>query len=401
MRVATRIDTGLGPHEIAIGRDDLRVYVTNRKSGTLTVIDARRGAKMADVPVGKSPVAVAFSTASGAAYVVDQEGGTLAVVAGDPPAVVNRLPVGPGASSIGLAPGRTDRTRHEARGERGRRVDAAVDRIIRRVETESGPDEVAFTDRVAYIRQAGSPMLRLIPIDGLTTADRPASALDIPVGRSAPGSSPAAARAIARASEEDAVLIANPADRTIYYYKEGLSAPQGSFRGYGHTPMAVLSVDRSLRPSGRGVYQTTARLRRSGRFDLAVFLDSPRIVHCFEIEVADDPRRPPQPPVITARLLDAVSAPIARRSCRVRLGLEEKESGRPSSGQDDVRVLVTLPGRWQRSYRADAQPDAGTYAFDFTPPRAGLYVLYVDIPSSGPAPQGPPVLHLEVKEPPR
>ena len=95
------------------------------------------------------------------------------------------------------------------------------------------------------------------------------------------------------------------------------------------------------------------------------------------------------------------SRPIARRSCRVRLRLEEKDSGRPSPGQPDVRVLVTLPGRWQRAFRTDAQPDAGTFAFDFTPPRAGLYVLYVDIPSSGPAPQGPPVLHLEVKEPPR
>ena len=105
MRVATRIDTGLGPHEIAIGRDDLRVYVTNRKSGTLTVIDARRGAKMADVPVGKSPVAVAFSTASGAAYVVDQQGGTLAVVAGDPPVVVSSLPVGPGPSIDRSRPG--------------------------------------------------------------------------------------------------------------------------------------------------------------------------------------------------------------------------------------------------------------------------------------------------------
>ena len=55
-------------------------------------------------------------------------------------------------------------------------IDDATDRIIRRIETETGPDQVAFTDRVAYIRQGGSPMLRLIPIDGLTSADRPASA---------------------------------------------------------------------------------------------------------------------------------------------------------------------------------------------------------------------------------
>ena len=292
MRVGARIDTGIGPHDLAIDRDDLRVYVTNRQSGTLSVLDARRRAKVADVAVGKGPVAVAVSSASGSAYVVDEEGGSVAVVAVDPPAVVARLPVGAGASSIGFAPG--GRIGLVARPQANEVVviDAAVDRVLRRVETEPGPDQVAFTDRVAYIRQADSPMLRLIPIDGLTSVDRPASAIDVPIGRSAPGRSPTsiAAPAIARASEEDAVLIANPADKAIYYYKEGLSAPQGSFRGYGHTPMAVLAVDRSLRPAGPGVYQTTARLRRSGRFDLAVFVDSPRLVHCFEIEVADDPQ---------------------------------------------------------------------------------------------------------------
>ncbi len=181
-----------------------------------------------------------------------------------------------------------------------------VDRILSRVGTESGPDQLAFTDRVAYIRQAGSPMLRLLPIDGLTSSAQLPSAIDIPIGRSAPGRAlaPGAAPAIARASDEDAMLIANPADQAIYYYKEGLSAPQGSFRGYGHVPVAVLAVDRSLRPAEPGVYQSTARLRRPGRFDLAVFLDSPRIVHCFEIEIAGDPRRPHSPPAIEARLVD-------------------------------------------------------------------------------------------------
>ena len=96
--------------------------------------------------------------------------------------------------------------------------------------------------------------------------------------------------------------------------------------------------------------------------------------------------------------MDVQSSPVAREACRVRIGLEEQGTGRPVSGIDDVRVLVTLPGRWQHSYRADARTDAGMYAFEFTPPRAGLYVLYVDSGSDGPAARGTSVLHLKVVE---
>jgi YVTN family beta-propeller protein len=402
LRIAARVETGIGPHDIAFGRDDLRVYVTNRKSGTLTVIDARRQGRVGDVQIGPGPVAVAVSSASGAAYVVDAEAGTLAIVAGDPPSLINRLAIGPGACSIGFAPGGRIGLITRPGANEVITIDAAVDRIQRRVETEAGPDQLAFTDRVAYVRQAGSPMLRLLPIDGLASPSQPPSAIDIPIGRSAPGRAmaPAAAAAIARASAEDAVLVANPADQAIYYYKEGLSAPQGSFRAYGHVPVAVLAVDRSLRSAAPGVYETTARLRRPGRFDLAIFLDNPRIVHCFEIEVADDPRRPPSPPLIEAHLVDDAS-PIAGQPCRLQLKLEEQRSGRPVAGKSDVQVLATLPGRWQHSFPAVPQPDDGTYAFDFTPPRAGLYVLYVESVSSALASHGPRALHLQVKEPPR
>lgn len=104
--------------------------------------------------------------------------------------------------------------------------------------------------------------------------------------------------------------------------------------------------------------------------------------------------------MIEAHLVGA-ALPIVGRPSRLRLRLEEQGSGRPVAGKPDVQVLATLPGRWQHSFAAAPEPDAGTYAFDFTPPRVGLYVLYVDSGSSGLASQSPRVLHLEVKEPPQ
>ena len=37
---------------------------------------------------------------------------------------------------------------------------------------------------------------------------------------------------IVPAPEGDSVLVANPADRVIYYYSEGMAAPMGSFQNY-------------------------------------------------------------------------------------------------------------------------------------------------------------------------
>ena len=48
----------------------------------------------------------------------------------------------------------------------------------------------------------------------------------------------------------------------VYYYKEGMAAPMGSFSNYGRRPRAVRVVDRSLREQSPGIYRTEARLRR-------------------------------------------------------------------------------------------------------------------------------------------
>ena len=281
-------------------------------------------------------------------------------------------------------------------------IDAAVDQVIRHVETEARPDQVAFTNRIAYVRQANSPMVRLIPLDGISAPDRPVTVLDVPGGRNPLGQVriPSLAPAIVQASGEDAVLIANPADQTLYYYQEGFSAPLGSFRNYGHEPRAVLAVDRSLRPAGPGVYQTVARLRRSGRFNVAFFLDSPRLLHCFELEIADDPRQLPAAPAVDVRLVSGEDHLVAGKAGQLQFRLFDRQSRNSISGKVDVRVLATLPGRWQRMYEAAAGPGKeGTYAIDFTPPRAGLFFFYVECPSANLALRNSDVLHLEVKEP--
>ena len=43
------------------------------------------------------------------------------------------------------------------------------------------------------------------------------------------------------------MLVANAADQAVYYYREGMAAPMGTFKTYSCEPLAVMVVDRSLR----------------------------------------------------------------------------------------------------------------------------------------------------------
>jgi DNA-binding beta-propeller fold protein YncE len=398
--LTARFETGAGAYDVAVSDNAAQAFVSNRAAGTISVIDARRFVKKCDLKIGAAPGAICFSAASQAAYVLDERDGVISVIAGDPPSVVRRISVGTGATALRFAPGGrlgfvTIPSRHEVAV-----IDAAADRILRRVAADAEPDQIAFTEGVAYIRQAGSAMVRLVPLVDLAKGDGPTSVIDVPAGRNALGHTDPAclAPAIAPAVGDDAVLIANSLDQTLYYYKEGLSAPMGSFRNYGHEPCAVLAVDRSLRTIGPGLYQTVARLRRQGRFDLAVFLDNPRLIHCFELEIEADPTKPATPRAVRAHAVNTEKVPLAGRPQTFSFRLEEEQSGLAVAGKTDVRVLATLPARWQQVFLA--QPSAsrdGSYAINFTPPQAGLYCFYVACPSAGLALRTPHMLYQEVR----
>ena len=245
-------------------------------------------------------------------------------------------------------------------------------------------------------------MCRIIPLDGLGVEGRPVAVVDFPAGQHAPSVRKAAAelrrRDLPGARATDAVLVANPADRTIYYYKQGMSAPQGSFSSYGRTPRGVLTVDRSLRERLPGIYETHARLGPAGDFNLAFLLDTPRITHFFDVKVNPNPERSKQAAVgVTITLVDGEPRATARRPTPVRFRLTDRKSNAPTVGLNDVSVLAFSPGGWQRRYLAKSS-EPGVYAVEVTPPRPGAYYLYLEAPSAGVALNHHWFLTLEAKE---
>ncbi|HEV3078119.1 MAG TPA: YncE family protein, partial [Thermoanaerobaculia bacterium] len=291
-RVLARIATGKGPHDLAFSADNAFVFVTNADEGTVSVLDARRLLKVADLRTGSRPTAIAWSTLAAAAYVTDERDGSVVAVDGQRRAIVSRIAVRPGVAAIRFAPGGRLAFVLNPREDTVQVIDAGVNRIVTTGKVRQRPDQVVFSDQLAYIRHRGSDSVLMVPLHSLGEQGHPLEAADFtggqqPFGR---GIRPSLADGIAPAPGGTAVLVANPADRAIYYYVEGMAAPTGSFQNYGRQPRAVLVVDRGLRERQRpGSYETTARLPGAGRYRIPFFLDAPRVVHCFELEVLPDP----------------------------------------------------------------------------------------------------------------
>lgn len=385
MKAVAEIETGAGPQELAFSDDSRFAYVANRGAGTVTVIDVAELQPVATVATGPQPVSVAWSPLARAAFVSDPAAGTVTVIDGDDHRVAARIDVAPGVGRISISPDGRLGFVPVPSGDSVYVIDTATRRVVHDAQVEPGPVEIAFTAELAYVSHQGSDTVLMIPLGAVGQEGTPVPVIDFPGGNNPPALTPAPSPAagMVQAPGATAMLVANPLDQAIYYYKEGMAAPMGHFKNYGRTPRAVLVVDRSLRETEPGVYQTTARLRRPGEYELAFFLDSPRIVHCFPLEVEADP-------VLSAKRAGRPAfARPARRSGSVEVGetaelvfrVADSESSQPVPGLTDVQVMTMATGsNWHRRLSAE-EIAPGVYRARFTPEEAGVYYAFVEVPS--------------------
>jgi YVTN family beta-propeller protein len=395
---------GKGAHDLVFSGDSRFAFVTNEADGTVSVLDTGALAKLRDVPVGARPVSLAWSSQAGAAY-VSTDGAVVAVDA-QKPQPLTRIAIGPGLGQIRFAPGgRLAFVAHTSKNA-VHILDVASNRLIQTADVEEGPDQVSFSDELAYVRHRGSDSVLMIPLRAIGEPGKPVPVIDFPGGQHPPGRlpRPTPAAGIVQAPGESAVLVANPEDQIIYYYKEGMAAPMGHFQNYGKQPLAALVVDRTLRETRPGVYQTTAQMSGAGDYELALFVDAPKLVQCVPVKVAADPalaaaRRPPLgvEPLATGGPEGKVGV---GEEVAVRFKLTSPETGAPRTGLQDVRVLAFLaPGIWQQRQWA-AEIGQGIYEVRFTPPQAGTYFAFVEVGSAGLTFQKSPhlVLTAETKQ---
>ncbi|MDJ0841193.1 MAG: YncE family protein [Acidobacteriota bacterium] len=384
LETAARLDTGAGPHDLAFNDDNSRVFITNQGADTTSVIDIRKLEKLADLPTGKQPVSVAWSQKAGAVYVSHAGDGAVVSIDGAEPVIRNRLALEPGLGQISFAPGHRHGFIVNPDKNTIHILDIVSNRIVQTGDMESRPDQISYTDNLAYVRQQGSETVWMVPLEGLGKEGAPLSVIDFPGGQHPPGKTnfPTPAAGIVQAPGASAVLVANPLDQSIYFYMEGMAAPMGNFSNYGKQPRALKVIDRSLREKRPGAYQTVGTLREWGPHDMVFFMDSPRTVFCFAVNIEENPvekaKRLAQVQITPGRLSET---PVPGRP--LTLSFQLKRLGQTLDGLEDVTILYSLtPGIWHQRKSATSRGN-GVYTAEFTPPEPGIYYAYLACPSLG------------------
>ena len=158
----------------------------------------------------------------------------------------------------------------------------------------------------------------------------------------------------------------------------------GSFQNYRRKPRAVMVVDRSLRETTSGVYTTTTKLPKSGIYDVAFLLDSPRVTHCFSAEAKPNPDVPREKQVaIRIEYLNKDKQLRVGENYKLRFKLVDTTTLKAKSDLKDVRVLTMLSsGIWQKRDFARSVGD-GVYELDIKVPQTGVYFVFVESRSQG------------------
>ena len=384
--LAEIIPAGNGMHNIAFTEDSRFAMVTNSAADTVSVIDTKTLTKISDISVAKTPVPIAYSGASRLFYVAGINGGAISVIDPDKQKVVSTIPVKRGVVAL----------RFDLQGRYGFAVnqidsdvsviDAATNSVIASAEVVKGADQVVFTRRYAYIRGTGSEKFSLLEIS--QAAAGKLAPLDIQAGQKPPDASAqdiGVSDMITPTPEGNAVMIANAPDQVIYYYTEGMMAPMGTISNYKRRPNAVMLIDHSLSEVAPGVYSSPIRLRRAGRFDVPMLIDQPRIINCFQLEVADSPEAEKQ----QARVAIASEALFKDQRfkpgepVKLRFKIVDSITKEPIVGLVDVQVLTfEPPGVWQERQFAK-EVGGGVYEITQVFPEVGHYRVMLAVQSKG------------------
>jgi len=375
--VAGKLTLPEGPYDIAFDSERHLAFVANQRGGSVSLIDTMALALRRNIHTGPKPVSIAFSSKGQAAYVSDAQTGMVSVVAG---ARVTTIQLDPGLGQLRFpADGRYGFVLNSAK-KLVSVIDTASHRVVHSVATEYPPESIAFTSTLAYLRERGSAVVQMIPLDPM---GKEISLAEFPGGQHPLDQMSLAtpAAGIVRAPGENSVMVADPKDHAVYFYSEGMAAPMGMFTNASREARALLVLDRTLKETHPGIYQTSTWLERPGVYTVAFLLDSPQAMHCWDVTVEPDPNQP-QPKHRQLRIESLISDSVhAGVPFALRFRVREAGTGALQPSASDVSVLATLAS-WQE--RKIARPlNDGLYEVRFTLPQEGTYYLHVQSPSLG------------------
>ena len=392
-----------GTYDLLIREDDRFVFASNKNQDKLTVIDAHTLKTIAEIPTCHQPSSLAYSTEAQALYVISETTGELDVIDGEKHEIIASVNLEPGVCQIKFEPTQRYAFIVNPVEDIVSILDASINRVVQVGDMESEPDQINFTQNLAYVRHRNSELILMIPLANIGNENLPVSVVDFPGGQYPPGkmSMPCLASGIVQAPGESAVLVANAPDKTVYFYSEGMAAPMGNFSNYNQEPRAVMVIDRSLQEMAAGEYETIAKLRSPGLYDLAFFMDVPRFIHCFRINVLpnadkENTRAADRLGALVVNHLPPRRYIIAGEEFPINFKLTDRRSDKLMPGLTDVQILC-MGNSGAVHFRQPVSPDSdGIYSTQAVFQKPGVYYMYVESQSGGLALNNPQYRTLHV-----
>ncbi|MFT4927143.1 MAG: YVTN family beta-propeller protein [Phenylobacterium sp.] len=371
----TRFELASGAHHLAFTPDNKSVFVANSSSNDVTVIDITRLAVVKTIKTAQQPSSIAYSSAADAMYITHSGDGKIVSINARTFSVNHRIDLDIGIEHLRFAPNGRHAVVANPVNDKVYIVDSLNDTVTKSGRVESGPDQINFSDTLAYIRHQNSGTILMIPMDAIVKKDVTLQVVDFPGGEAGFGVATTPAAGIIPVPGENGVLVAHPGDQQIYYYKEGMAAPMGSFKNYSRDARAVLAADRSLQEGKAGIYQTVARLAEAGTYDVAFFMESPKVVHCFEARVTPGKNSEINPLQQIATILIPGQKFSPDQTTTLQFKVRDLNSGAPVSGLTQMNVLSVLaPGQWKNRSPV-TEVGKGVYSIQWQPPQSGAYYI--------------------------
>jgi YVTN family beta-propeller protein len=376
------IATGGGHHELAFSHDSRFGYVSNRDEGSIAVIDIEKLEKIETIPVGEQVIGIAYSEKSEALYATDGKSGQISVIDATSRSIRKHIDVKPGVGPVGVTQQGRWLIAANSHADEVYAIDVATNELVHTIPVGRKPYQVAFSRAFVYVRSMGSERVNLIEINHLNNMDRVPVA-SFAAGADAPGKTKdlGLASAISEAPGEAAVLVVSPSDNTVYYYMEGMNAPMGNFRNYGHRPRAVQVADRTLHEDQGGIYRAKVRIPVAGTYDVAFLMESPSILHCFSMAVERDPALH----LVTSadiEFIDNRSKVSTGDDITLKFRITNPKTGERITDLKDVHVRYYRAPVFDRRDELAREVGDGVYQLDTKLSKAGLYYFFVSSKSS-------------------
>ena len=379
----TTIATGSGHHEITFNADSSLAFVSNNRDRTVSVIDVAELRVIETVRMEGNPISLTYSGLSDLVYVADGVTGQLMSI--NPETRTTRtLDLEPGLGPMATTPDERYIFITNTLDSTVSIIDTATNQRVHQIDIEGKPFHLSFSRSYAYVRSLEIPEVSLIRLNSIGESGAPITQT-IKVGERAPSESPRLSPAglFAPAVTEAANLIVSPGDATVYYYMEGMNAPMGSFRNYGHRPISAIVTDRTIKEEEPGLYRSRFKVPSSGFFQFIMTMDAPQIIECFQFAAETDPEADSDAlPVDLQYLMGSgqrfpTGAPIP-----VQFSLSEPDGSARAQPYSVEALSYRAPGEARTRLPVRHVSD-DIYEVEIMPDQEGVYYIYLSVPEAG------------------